>query len=67
MKLAIKLKAKGTKDEMSALHPGFKKVAEMISKKSGVPQSNANAILANSSRNASAKAKRKNPRLMMVK
>jgi hypothetical protein len=64
MKLALKIKAKGTKDEISALHPGFQKVAEMISKKTG---SNGAAILANSSRNASPKAKKKNPRLMMVK
>lgn len=49
-----------------AAHPGFKKVQSQIAKKSGVSQKAAGAILASSSRKASAKAKRKNPRLRKV-
>lgn len=52
---------------MKKSHPGFKKVAEKISKKEGVPMKNANAILAASTRKASAAAKSKNPRLKKVK
>lgn len=47
-------------------HPGFKAVASKIAQKEGVSKSRANAILAASSRNASAAAKRKNPRLRKV-
>lgn len=68
MKLKIKVKAEGSPKEVtSALHPGFKKVASMIANKSGVPMKNAGAILASSTRNASDKAKKKNPRLMKAK
>jgi hypothetical protein len=48
-------------------HPGFKSVQAQIAKKSGVSQKQAGAILAASSRGASAKAKAKNPRLKRVK
>lgn len=45
----------------------FKSVAKGIAYKEHLPESAARAILAKSSRNASAKAKRKNPRLKRVK
>jgi hypothetical protein len=48
-------------------HPGFKKAAASISKKQGVPPMVAGAILASASRNASVKAKSKNPNLKKVK
>ncbi len=48
-------------------HPGFKKVQGNIAKKMGVSMDRAGAILASSSRHASAKAKRANPRLRKVK
>lgn len=51
----------------STAHPGFKKVASSIAKKSGVSRERAGAILAASTRGASAKAKRANPRLRKVK
>lgn len=47
-------------------HPGFKAVASKIAKKEGVSKASANAILASSSRKASASAKRKNPKLKKV-
>ena len=50
-----------------AKHPGFKKVAAGIAAKEGVSKKAAGAILAKSTRNASAKAKAKNPRLNRVK
>lgn len=66
MKLKLKIKAEGSPGEVtSALHPGFKKVASMIASKGNV--SNPSAVLAASSRNASMKAKKKNPRLLKVK
>ena len=46
---------------------GFKVVLFIIAKKEGVPMKNAGAILAKSSRNASAKAKKANPNLKKVK
>ena len=46
---------------------GFKNVAKSIAKKQGVSVKRASAILAASTRNASAAAKRKNPRLKRVK
>lgn len=52
---------------MDSLHPGFKKVAQMIASKSGVPMKNAGAILASRTRNASKAAKKANPRLKRVK
>jgi hypothetical protein len=45
---------------------GFNNVAKSIAAKEGVPMKNARAILAASSRNASAAAKRKNPALKKV-
>jgi len=48
-------------------HPGFKSVAEEIAKKRGYGMEKAQAILAASTRGASAKAKRLNPRLKRVK
>lgn len=45
----------------------FKSVQAKIAKKEGIPKKNAGAILANASRNASAAAKRKNPKLKRVK
>lgn len=49
-----------------AKHPGFKAVQAKIAGE-GYSQEAAGAILANSTRNASAKAKRANPRLKRVK
>jgi len=46
-------------------HPGFKKVQRQIAKKYGMAA--AGRILASKTRKASAKAKRKNPRLRKVK
>ena len=47
-------------------HPGFKKAAASIAKKEGISSDAASAILASSTRNASAAAKRANPRLKNV-
>ena len=52
---------------MSKKHPGFKAVASKIAKKQGVSKERASAILAASTRRASKKAKRANPRLKRVK
>jgi hypothetical protein len=49
-----------------AKHPGFKAVQADIARKEGISKDAAGAILASSSRNASASAKRKNPRLNRV-
>lgn len=51
----------------SKAHPGFKAVQSQIAAKEGVSQERAGAILAASSRRASAAAKRKNPRLKRVR
>jgi hypothetical protein len=48
-------------------HPGFGAVQKQIAAKSGVSMKSAGAILAASSRSASAKAKKANPRLNRVK
>lgn len=48
-------------------HPGFKKVQASIAKRQGVSYEAAGAILASSTRKASAKAKKANPRLKRVK
>ena len=45
----------------------FKSVSKKIQRKGGYSKKVADAILANASRNASAKAKRKNPKLRKVK
>lgn len=52
---------------MSMKHPGFAAVASQIAAKGGYSKKTAGAILASSSRHASASAKRKNPRLNRVK
>ena len=51
----------------AAKHPGFKAVQSQIAAKEGVSKDRAGAILAASSRGASAKAKAKNPHLKKVK
>ena len=48
-------------------HPGFKRVQSEIARKEGVSMDRAGAILAASSRHASAGAKKANPRLNRVK
>jgi hypothetical protein len=48
-------------------HPGFKKVAASIARRQGVSQERASAELAAATRNASASAKRSNPRLKRVR
>ena len=52
---------------MAIVHPGFHNVAVGIAQQQGIPLSHAYAILAHSTRNASAKARRRNPRLNRVK
>lgn len=52
---------------MATSHPGFKAVQAKIAAKQGVSAERAASILAASSRNASASAKKKNPRLLRVK
>ena len=52
---------------MAAKHPGFKAVAKKIAAKQGISKKAASAILASSSRNASAKAVKNNPNLKKVK
>lgn len=51
---------------MAGKHPGFAKVAAGIAKRGGYSMEAAGAILASSTRKASASAKRKNPRLKRV-
>ena len=51
----------------SSKHPGFVTVARRIAKREGVSLARANDMLASATRHASAKAKRKNPRLKRVK
>lgn len=53
--------------KMSKQHPGFHRAAEKIAHMEGIPIKKASAILASKTRNASAAAKRKNPRLKRVK
>lgn len=52
---------------MAKAHPGFKSVQASIAKKQGISKKAAGAILASSTRKASAGAKRKNPNLKKVK
>lgn len=52
---------------MSNSHPGFKKVASNMARKQGIPMKQAAAELAASTRKASPKAKKNNPRLKRVK
>jgi len=51
----------------SSQHKGFKATARDIAAKENIPLENANAILASSSRKASAAAKKKDPALKRVK
>jgi len=51
---------------MKKPHPGFKKVQSKIAAKEGISEKRAGAILASSTRNASAKAKKANPALKKV-
>lgn len=51
----------------SKAHPGFQAVQAKIAKRQGVSKERAGAMLAAATRRASAKAKRKNPRLKRVK
>lgn len=53
--------------DASKAHPGFKAVQNKIAARTGYSQERAGAILAASTRNASAKAKKANPRLKRVK
>ena len=55
------------KSAAKSAHPGFKAVQAKIAKKQGVSKQAAGAILAASTRKASAKAKAANPRLKRVK
>lgn len=48
-------------------HPGFQNVAASIARRQGVSKERAAAMLAASSRRASAKAKKANPRLKRVR
>lgn len=48
-------------------HPGFTTVQTKIAKQQGVSKKSAGAILAASTRSASATAKRRNPKLKKVK
>lgn len=52
---------------MSKAHPGFKKVASGMAARQGISKERAAAELAASTRRASAKAKKANPRLKRVK
>jgi hypothetical protein len=52
---------------MAGKHPGFKAVQSKIASKQGVSKKAAGAILASSSRGASAAAKKANPNLKKVK
>jgi hypothetical protein len=55
------------KVKKSKKHPGFKAVQARIAARQGVSKERAGAMLAASTRRASAKAKKKNPRLKRVK
>jgi hypothetical protein len=48
------------------LHPGFQNVQNKIASRQGISKERAGAILAYSTRHASKKAKKKNPRLKRV-
>lgn len=63
MAKSLSNRAKGMRH--SAEHPGFKAVQRKIAGKYGMER--AGAILASATRNASAKAKKANPRLKRVK
>jgi hypothetical protein len=61
------LKGRGVFKKGGSAHPGFKAVQSSIAKKQGVSKKSAGAILAASTRKASAAAKRANPNLKRVK
>lgn len=61
------LKGRGVFKKGGSAHPGFKAVQSSIAKKQGVSKKAAGAILAASTRKASASAKRANPNLKRVK
>ena len=61
------LKGRGVYKKGGQAHPGFKAVQAKIAAKSGVSKASAGAILAASTRKASAKAKAANPKLKRVK
>lgn len=65
--MAAKKESKESKSTEKKEHPGFKSVQGKIAKKQGVSKKAAGAILAKSTRNASSKAKKANPRLKRVK
>jgi len=52
---------------MKKAHPGFKAVQSKIASREGISKARAGAILAASTRHASAKAKKANPALKHVK
>lgn len=52
---------------MKKKHPGFKAAAASVEAREGVSKKAADAIIAAGARNASAKAKKANPRLKKVK
>jgi len=62
-----KAKKKRPKKKMKGPHPGFENVAQQIAAREGVSADRARAMLAASTRGASAKAKKANPRLRRVK
>jgi len=60
------LTAKGGHPSVHA-HPGFNRAAHSIAAKQGISQAKADAVLAASTRKASASAKKANPLLRKVK
>jgi hypothetical protein len=66
-RLGNKPMAGGNMAKGGSVHPGFKAVQAKIAAKQGVSKASAGAILAASTRKASAKAKAANPRLKRVK
>jgi len=56
----------GRRMKKNSAHPGFKKASANIAEEQNIPQERADAILAASSRGASAAAKRRNPNLRRV-
>ena len=63
----MKFKASRVTGKDVSAHPGFKAVQSKIASEYGGDMNKAGAILASSTRNASAKAKKANPRLKRVK
>ena len=65
--MAVHLRPKSMGLKHGGRHPGFKSVQTGIASKQGTSTKRAGAILASSTREASAAAKRKNPKLRRVK